>query len=147
MRLGRLLLIWRIRGGLTVKAAAGRIGINPSTLRRIEQGESMHGDTLTTLLVWLMGREEPSGNEAFTFEAEETAAVDNAGDQTDAEEAGQVDVEAAQAVSAAIADKQETAEEPALHALDQDPAVCGVRAEQLGGGAHGSAWTLTEGAG
>lgn len=118
MRLGRLLLLWRRREALTLRAAAGLIGINPSTLRRIEHGESMHGDTLTTLLVWLMGREEPSGNEAFTFEAEEAAALDDAGDQTHAEEAGQVDVEAAQAVGAAIADEQKAAEELPLHALD-----------------------------
>jgi uncharacterized protein YcfJ len=94
------------------------IGINPSTLARIERVESMHGDTLATVLVWLMGREEQSGNEAFTFEGEEAVAGDNAGDQTDGEEAGQVDVEAAQAPCAAIADEQETAAELPVHALD-----------------------------
>lgn len=76
MRLGRLFQLWRRREALTLRAAAAKIGINPSTLGRIERGESMHADTLTTLLVWLMGREEPSANEAFTFEAKDAVAVD-----------------------------------------------------------------------
>jgi len=77
MRLGRLLQLWRRREALTLKAAAAKIGINPSTLGRIERGESMHGATLTTVLVWLMGREEPSANEAFTFESEDAVAVEH----------------------------------------------------------------------
>lgn len=74
MRLGRLLQLWRRREQLTLKAAAGKIGIHGSTLARIERGESMHGATLTTVLVWLMGREEPSNNDTFTFETEDTLA-------------------------------------------------------------------------
>jgi len=144
MRLGRLLQLWRRRHALTQARAAAMIGINPSTLARIERGESMHGDTLATVLVWLMGREEPSGNEAFTFEAEEAADVHGAGDPTDGEEAGQVDAEAGQAVGAAIADEQEAAAQLPVHALDQNAALCGLRAEQLGGGAHGGAGTGAE---
>ena len=139
MRLGRLLLIWRLRGGLTLKAAAGRIGINPSTLRRIEQGESMHGDTLTTLLVWLMGREEPSGNETFIFEAEEAVAGEDQVAERNATPAGglcwksvdcgeSLEGETRQIVyqeevepwspGAAIKDKSEAPEKHSVHAVD-----------------------------
>ena len=75
MRLGKLLQLWRRREALTLRAAAALIGIHASTLARIERGESMHGDTLTTLLVWLMGREEPSSNETFAFKEEEASPV------------------------------------------------------------------------
>lgn len=66
--------LWRHKNALTLKAAASRIGIHPSTLARIERGESMHGATLSTLLVWLLGREEPTKNETFPFEAEDAVA-------------------------------------------------------------------------
>lgn len=140
MRLGRLLQLWRRREALTLKAAAGKIGIHGSTLARIERGESMHGATLTTVLVWLMGREEPSANEAFTFEAEDAA--------TPAGECAQTfSGKETQAPGAAIEDEPETAAEHRLHALDQDPALCGVRPEQLGGGTHGAEGAWAEGAG
>lgn len=78
MRIGKLLELWRTHHLLTAKAAAAKIGITPSTLRRIERGESMHADTLKTVLVWLLEKEEPSPNAAFKFEAEEAAPVEEA---------------------------------------------------------------------
>ena len=152
MRLAQLLRIWRRQNRLTLRIAAGKIGVHPSTLARLERGEQMHGATLATLLVWLMGREEPSGNEAFTFTApdaaadQETAAIstghtDGGGDREAArkEEVGQVDAEAGGPTAAAIAEEQEEAAELPVHAVDQDAAVCGVRADGGGGGAYGAA--------
>lgn len=68
-----LLRLWRRRECLTLRAAAGRVGIHPSTLARVEQGEQMHGETLAQLLLWVLGREERPQNETLTLEAENTA--------------------------------------------------------------------------
>lgn len=152
MRLAQLLRLWRRQNRLTLRIAAGKIGVHPSTLARLERGEQMHGATLATLLVWLMGREEPSGNEAFTFTAPDAVASEKAvaisTGHTDAggdreadgeEEAGQVDVEAVGPTAAAIAEEPEAASEPNVHALDQDTALCGMRTDGIGGGANGAA--------
>lgn len=152
MRIAYLLRLWRRQNRLTLRIAAGRIGIHPSTLARLERGEQMHGATLATLLVWLMGREESSGNEAFTFTAPDAAADQNAtavstgltdagGDrEADGEEkTGQVDAETVGPTPAAISEEPETPTELRLHALDQDTALCGLRADGFGGGAHGAA--------
>lgn len=152
MRLGRLLQLWRRREALTLRAAASRIGIHASTLARIERGEAMHGDTLTTLLVWLMGREEPSANEAFAFETKDTTAgEDKVAERNTSlrsgEAAGQVDAEAVRPPGAEIEDEQETAAEHPLHGLDQDAAMCGMREERSGGGTYGEAGVEPEGAG
>jgi hypothetical protein len=118
---------------LTLKAASGKIGIHGSTLARIERGESMHGATLTTVLVWLMGREEPSANEAFTFETEDAVAGEDQVAERNTALAGESDKtlsgEQAQAPGAAIEDEPETATEHCLHAVDQDAALCGMRQE------------------
>jgi hypothetical protein len=143
--------LWRRREALTLKAAAGKIWIHGSTLARIERGESMHGATLTTVLVWLMGREEPSANEAFTFEAEDAAAGEDQIAERNAALAGECDEtlneEEAPAPGAAIEDQPEEAKELSLHAVDQDASLCGVRQEWGGGGAHGAAGSGAEGAG
>lgn len=228
MRLGRLLQLWRRREALTLRAAAGKIGINPSTLSRIELGESMHSDTLATVLVWLMGKEEPSANEAFTFEAENDVTGEDQVAERNAAPAGQLErnpykfdgeeagagesssntcelergnsrtigglediiggrpwtgghhglecipgtnndwirdrhlssaeIDSGQpfegledniiigwqsepwsdAPGATFEDQPETAAQSGIHAVDKNLAVCGVREEQLGGGAHGA---------
>lgn len=147
MRIGTLLAIWRRRNSLTLAAAAVRIGIHPSTLARLEKGEAMHGATLATLLVWLMGREEPSNNETFAFASEDAIeskenskecskgdgepdrAVSGRIEADHGKEAGEVDAGEDGTPGAAIAHEQETAAELPVHALDQDIAVCGVREE------------------
>ena len=157
MRLAQLLRLWRRQNRLTLRIAAGKIGLHPSTLARLERGEQMHGATLATLLVWLMGREEPSANEAFTFTAPDATAGEEAatistghtnavGDrEADGEkEAGQVYREAFGKIAAALAEEPETPAEPALHALDQDTALCGLRPNGLGGGTHGAERTGDE---
>ena len=68
-----LLRLWRRRECLTLRAAAGRVGIHPSTLARVEQGEQMHGETLAQLLLWVLGREEKPRNETLALEAENAA--------------------------------------------------------------------------
>lgn len=68
-----LLRLWRRRECLTLRAAAGRVGIHPSTFARVEQGEQMHGETLAQLLLWVLGREERPQNETLALEAENTA--------------------------------------------------------------------------
>ena len=189
MRLGRLLQLWRRREALTLRAAAAKIGINPSTLGRIERGESMHGATLTTVLVWLMGREEPSANEAFTFEAEDAVAGEYQVAERNATPAGELErnddtfggeeagvgesssntcelskfvqsgktetvcrtligwVEAYRTDRTKVQDEQEASAELPLHDLDQDAAVCGMREERGGGGAHGAEGAGSKGAG
>lgn len=137
-----LLRLWRRRECLTLRAAAGRVGIHPSTLARVEQGEQMHGETLATLLVWLLGREERPENETLALEAEngDEAPQSAAGCSTETAEpsgnsgefpapastiaAEQGADEAQRQAAAEIAEKPEAAAELPVHALDQDPAVC-----------------------
>lgn len=122
MRLSWLLRVWRQKNRLTLRAAAKAIGLHPSTLARLERGEQMHGATLATVLVWLMGREEPSKNEAFAFEAK--VAIEAEESEGDRERGGReeaelaIDTEAHRAPGAAIEDEQKEAKEPALLAVD-----------------------------
>lgn len=54
MRLGTVLRKWRTMEERTLREAAKEIGINHSTLTRIEHGEDCGSDTLATILVWLI---------------------------------------------------------------------------------------------
>lgn len=187
MRIGHLLKLWRRRNRLTLRVAAGRIGLTAGTLGRLEKGEAMHGVTLATVLVWLMGREEPSGNEAFTFETQDAVAGEGGpereieqkraceleripyrlgGTETEVndfsiscdaskstpgflgryDEQGRL-IEKLETPGAAIAEEPEAAAERPIHAMDQDAAMCGLREERGGGGAHGPPGVGAEGAG
>lgn len=53
MRLCDVLRKWRIMSELSQRETAKEIGINVSTLCRIENGEGMDGKTLAKVLVWL----------------------------------------------------------------------------------------------
>lgn len=149
-----LLRLWRRRECLTLRAAAGRVGIHPSTLARVEQGEQMHGETLAQLLLWVLGREERPQNETLALEAEngDEAPQSAAGCSTETAEpsgnpgefeAGQPvrntyqfpapappipteesASEARRAVETEVAEEPETGAEHSVHALDPDPAVC-----------------------
>ena len=143
MRLGMLLRLWRRRQCLTLRAAAERVGIHPSTLARVEQGEQMHGETLATILLWVLGREERPANETFTLEAENASAAapqGAAGCSTERFEdleqfAGEASAiaaeqsadEAGRPAPAAVADEPEAGAESSVHAVDQDPAVRDLR--------------------
>lgn len=54
MILGDVLRAWRSHHELTARESAERIGIPDATLRRVEQGEAMSGDTLALLIRWLL---------------------------------------------------------------------------------------------
>ncbi len=53
MQLADVLKKWRRMTDLTVRDAAGQIGISVSTLSRIENGELMDGRTLAKIFTWL----------------------------------------------------------------------------------------------
>lgn len=140
-----LLRLWRRRECLTLRAAAGRVGIHPSTLARVEQGEQMHGETLAQLLLWVLGREERPQNETLALEAEngDEAPQSAAGCSTETAEpsgnpgefaapaapipAQESASEARRAVETEVAEEPEAAAELPVHALDQDPAMCDLR--------------------
>ena len=60
--LGSLLSSWRWQSRMTVRDAAAQIGLTASTYSRLERGHSVDGDTLATVLAWLLKRDvdEPS---------------------------------------------------------------------------------------
>lgn len=143
MRLGMLLRLWRRRQGFTLRAAAERVGIHPSTLARVEHGEQMHGDTLATLLLWVLGREEWPVNETLAFASEDAAA---AAPQSAAEcsterfedleqfagEAAAIAAEesadeAGRPAAPQVAQEPEAGAELPVHALDQDAALRDLR--------------------
>ena len=60
MNLSRLLRQWRYAERLDLKDAALLIGINPSTLARFERGQIPGGDTLATIVTWLLEKKKES---------------------------------------------------------------------------------------
>jgi len=59
MRIGAILKAWREYNGYSMKVVAQMIGIpSTSTLFRLESGEDVGGDTLATVAIWLVGRDE-----------------------------------------------------------------------------------------
>jgi len=58
MRLGNVLRKWRHMSELDIRAAAKEIGIDPTTLHRIEQGRMPSAESLRTIIIWLIGNEE-----------------------------------------------------------------------------------------
>ena len=60
MRLGAVIHKWRVMSELSVRDAAGIIGISATTLHRFESGDDVDGRTLIAVLKWLMDTEEES---------------------------------------------------------------------------------------
>ena len=54
MRLGEVIRKFRVMSELSQRDLANQIGVNVSTLCRIENGEGMDGKTLAKVLGWLM---------------------------------------------------------------------------------------------
>ena len=54
MRLGEVIKKWRVMSEKGLRETAKDIGINASTLVRIEAGEGMDAQTLAAVLRWLM---------------------------------------------------------------------------------------------
>lgn len=57
MRLGNILLIYRLTRFFTVRTLAKQIGLSASTLSRVERGYAPDGFTLARILNWLMTKE------------------------------------------------------------------------------------------
>lgn len=59
MNLGEVLRKWRLLEDLDLAEASKMLGIgSPATLRRIEQGASVSGETLASILTWLLAPKE-----------------------------------------------------------------------------------------
>jgi DNA-binding XRE family transcriptional regulator len=54
MRIAELLRGWRHHEEMSVREAAERVGIPPSTYQRVEKGYPMSGETLAVVLRWLL---------------------------------------------------------------------------------------------
>jgi transcriptional regulator with XRE-family HTH domain len=52
VRIAELLTAWRHHHQLSIRGAAERIGIPPSTLARIEKDGTMSSETLAVILRW-----------------------------------------------------------------------------------------------
>jgi transcriptional regulator with XRE-family HTH domain len=59
MRLASVLKAWRHRHEMSVREAAGRLGLPSSTYAGIERGRAMSGETLAHIVRWLTEREFP----------------------------------------------------------------------------------------
>ena len=61
-RLAELLRGWRWDSKLSVREAAEMIGLTAATYSRLERGEMVDGNTLSTVIRWLLERkdEEPA---------------------------------------------------------------------------------------
>jgi transcriptional regulator with XRE-family HTH domain len=57
MKLGSVLRHWRENKVLTIEEAAKLIGINKSSLHRLEQGHDIDGRNLAKVLTWLLNIE------------------------------------------------------------------------------------------
>lgn len=58
MRIGQILRRWRLAEDLTLREVAKQMGVNFTTLSRIEQGQPMDGRTLATILAWMFAKPE-----------------------------------------------------------------------------------------
>ena len=56
VKLGEVLNYWRRIDGRSLRDVAAEIGIGVATLSRIERGQSMDGETIVRLFVWLFKR-------------------------------------------------------------------------------------------
>lgn len=56
MNLGHVLRKYRLMSELSVRSMAEVVGLNASTYSRLERGEIMDGDTLASVLRWLLER-------------------------------------------------------------------------------------------
>jgi len=54
MKIADLLCAWRHHEHMSIREAAVRVGIPWSTYQRIEKGYPMQGETLATILKWLL---------------------------------------------------------------------------------------------
>jgi DNA-binding XRE family transcriptional regulator len=54
LRLGEVIRKWRLMSEVDLRKLAGDIGINHSTLYRIEKGEACDSRTLAKVIVWLL---------------------------------------------------------------------------------------------
>jgi len=54
MNIADLLTAWRYHEHMSIREAAERVGLAESTLRRIERGYPMQGETLVTVLRWML---------------------------------------------------------------------------------------------
>jgi len=54
MRLAYLLEAWRHHHHMSIREAAERIGIPPSTFAGIEKGRTMSGETFAIVLRWVL---------------------------------------------------------------------------------------------
>lgn len=60
MRIGVVIRRWRKMEERELREVAEQIGISPSTLARLEKGETPNGDTLAAAVRWLLSAEEPT---------------------------------------------------------------------------------------
>jgi transcriptional regulator with XRE-family HTH domain len=58
MRLGQLILNWRIMERWSLRDAAKEIGVSYTTLSRVERGEAMDGVTLAAILKWIVSAKD-----------------------------------------------------------------------------------------
>lgn len=56
MRLGAIIRRWRVIEEIPLKVLAAEIGINPSTLGRVEREENTDAQTFLKVLAWLTGK-------------------------------------------------------------------------------------------
>jgi transcriptional regulator with XRE-family HTH domain len=54
MKLGTVLRKWRLMSELDLRSAAAEMNLDAATLMRIEQGRMPSGETLRSILRWLM---------------------------------------------------------------------------------------------
>lgn len=54
MRFPELIRAWRHHEEISIREAAGRIGIKPATLVRVESGRAVSGETVTAILNWML---------------------------------------------------------------------------------------------
>lgn len=55
MQIGNILKQWRWAEKKGVREAAKEVGLTTATFNRIERGEAMDGQSLATILKWLLG--------------------------------------------------------------------------------------------
>jgi transcriptional regulator with XRE-family HTH domain len=60
MRLGTVIRKWRLMEDRSVRDVAKEVGVSAATFHRVEQGKPCDSDTLATIFMWLISREQPS---------------------------------------------------------------------------------------
>lgn len=59
MNLGTVLRKWRLMSELDLRSAAAEMNLDHATLHRIEQGRMPSGESLRSILMWLMEDRKP----------------------------------------------------------------------------------------